>query len=77
MYAYGVDHKSRVFPRALEALEEISCVSERQQMLGMMDGYLGAGLEKRAEWGDVWLAPPLCFGLLLDELLGFRDASRK
>lgn len=45
-------------------------VSERQQMLGMMDGYLGAGLEKRAEWGDVWLAPPLCFGLLLDELLG-------
>ena len=37
--------------------------------------YLHLGMAKRVKWGGVWLKPPLCFGLMVDEQYGSSAAA--
>lgn len=63
LYEYAARHKDRVFKRAL-------FIYQGQEQIGMIDGFLKAGMQKRRDWGDVWLEALLCLGLIMDELLG-------
>ena len=63
LYEYAARHKDRVFKRAL-------FIYQGQDQIRMIDGFLKAGLQKRRDWGDVWVEAPLCLGLIMGELLG-------
>ena len=75
-YEYAIDNWRLVMPCAAQFMkEEITCDADKTELEGMVVKFLQLGLAKRREWGDVWMQPPMCFGLIMDELYGPSAAS--